>query len=119
MHRQQRRLPLWSYSTSICRNDWRLSCGCGNASRGTATKPAIARLTGQQRRRMILMLRAFDGHQHHATYRELAATLLDPDLRLYSRRDWLISSHRSQIIRLVKDAIERMEGGYRELLSGP
>jgi hypothetical protein len=67
---------------------------------------------------MILMLRALDGHQQQATYRDLAATLLDPDVRTQSRRDWLTSSYRSQIIRLVKDAVGRMQGGYRDLLIG-
>ncbi len=85
---------------------------------GVATTPTISPLTRPQRRRMILMLRALDGRQQHATYRDLAATLLDPDVRWQSRRDWLTSSYRSQIIRLVKDAVSRMEGGYRELLRG-
>ncbi len=84
---------------------------------GAATAPSVPSLTRQQRHRMILMLRALDGHQQQATYRDLAATLLDPDVRLHTRRDWLTSSHRAQIIRLVKDAVSRMRGGYRELLS--
>ncbi|WP_425994757.1 DUF2285 domain-containing protein [Afipia sp. DC4300-2b1] len=83
-----------------------------------AVRPVVSPLTEQQRRRMILMLRALDGHQQQATYRDLAATLLDPDVRTQSRRDWLTSSYRSQIIRLVKDAVGRMQGGYRDLLIG-
>ena len=67
---------------------------------------------------MILMLRALDGREQHATYRDLAATLLDPDVRLQSRREWLTSSRRAQIIRLVKDGVRRMNGGYRDLLRG-
>jgi hypothetical protein len=85
---------------------------------GTATQPTVSSLTGQQRHRMILMLRALDGHRQHATYRDLAATLLDPDVRLLSRGDWLTSSRRAQIVRLVKDGIRRMDGGYRDLLRG-
>jgi hypothetical protein len=85
---------------------------------GAATKPAVSPLTGQQRHRMILMLRALDGRQQHATYRDLAATLLDPDVRLQSRSDWLTSSRRAQIVRLVKDGIRRRDGGYRDLLHG-
>ena len=81
-------------------------------------RPTALPLTVQQRRRLILMLRALDGRQQRATYRDLAATLLDPDVRIQSRRDWLTSSYRSQIIRLVKDAVGRMQGGYRDLLSG-
>ncbi len=85
---------------------------------GIATRPAVSPLTGQQRHRMILMLRALDGREQHATYRDLAATLLDPDVRLQSRGDWLTSSHRAQIVRLVKDGTRRMNGGYRDLLRG-
>lgn len=85
---------------------------------GAAATPAASGLTRQQRRRLILMLRAFDGRQQHATYRELAAVLIDPDARSQSRRDWLTSSWRAQIIRIVKDGIRRVYGGYRELLRG-
>jgi hypothetical protein len=85
---------------------------------GTAAKPTISPLTRQQRHRMILMLRALDGRQQHATYRDLAAILLDPDVRLLGRGDWLTSSRRAQIVRLVKDGIRRMDGGYRDLLRG-
>jgi hypothetical protein len=80
--------------------------------------PPIAPLTAQQRRRLILMLRALDGWQEHASYREIAAVLLDPLVRHQSRRDWLTSPRRAQIIRLVRDAVRRMRGGYRDLLSG-
>lgn len=75
-------------------------------------------ITAQQRRRFILMLRALDGWREHASYRDLAATLLDADVRDQSRRDWLTSSSRAQIIRIVRDGIRRMEGGYRDLLFG-
>ena len=80
--------------------------------------PIVSPLTEQQRHRLILMLWALDGWHEHATYRELAATLLDAGVSRQSRRDWLTSSRRSQIIRLVKDGIRRMEGGYLELLTG-
>ena len=82
------------------------------------TPPPLLPLTAQQRRRLILMLRALDGWQEHASYRELAAILLDPDVRGQPRREWLTSPRRAQIIRLVKDAVRRMHGGYRDLLSG-
>jgi hypothetical protein len=80
--------------------------------------PPVAPLTAQQRRRLILMLRALDGWQQHASYREIAAVLLDPLVRSQSRREWLTSPRRAQIIRLVRDAIRRMRGGYRDLLRG-
>jgi len=85
--------------------------------RGSA-RPPVSPLTIQQRRRLIVMLRALDGWHERASYRDLAATLLDPDVRSQTRRDWLTSSRRAQIIRIVKDAIRRMRGGYRDLLRG-
>jgi hypothetical protein len=80
--------------------------------------PPLAPLTPQQRRRLILMLRALDGWQQHASYREIAAVLLDPLVRSQPRREWLTSPRRAQIIRLVRDAVRRMRGGYRDLLRG-
>ncbi len=82
------------------------------------TSPPVAPLTEQQRRRLILMLRALDGWLERASYRELAAALLDPAVRRQSRPDWLTSAARAQIIRLVRDAVRRMKGGYRDLLRG-
>lgn len=86
--------------------------------RRTAAAP-VAPLTPQKRRRMILMVRALDGWQSSATYRDLAAALLDPDVARQSRREWQTSSSRAQIIRIVRDAVRYMEGGYRNLLRPP
>jgi hypothetical protein len=83
-----------------------------------STPSPVAPLTNQQRRRLILMLRALDGWLERASYRDLAATLLDPGVRAQPRRDWLTSAARAQIIRIVKDAVHRMKGGYRDLLRG-
>lgn len=85
---------------------------------GQATPPAAAPLTQQKRRRMILMVRALDGWQHRASYRDLAAALLDTDVLRQSRREWQTSSRRAQIIRIVRDAIRHRDGGYRDLLGG-
>lgn len=85
---------------------------------GRQTAPSVLPLTAQQRRRLILMLRALDGLSEHATHRELAAALLDADAPRQSRSDWRTSPIRAQIIRIIRDATERMEGGYRELLVG-
>jgi hypothetical protein len=80
--------------------------------------PLIAPLTTQQRRRLILMVRALDGWLERASYRDLATTLLDPAVRDQPRRDWLTSAARAQIVRIVRDAVRRMKGGYRDLLRG-
>lgn len=83
-----------------------------------SASPAALPLTAQQRRRLILMLRALDGWLEHASYRDIAATLLDPSVRAQARHDWLTSAARAQIIRMVRDAVRRMKGGYRDLLQG-
>jgi hypothetical protein len=78
----------------------------------------VAPLTRQQRRRLILMLRALDGWQERASYRELATVLINARVHHQPRHEWLTSPHRAQIIRLVKEALRRVRGGYRELLCG-
>lgn len=85
---------------------------------GHSKPPPVAPMTTQKRRRMILMVRALDGRQHQATYRDLAAALLDADVTLQSRREWQTSSRRAQIIRIVRGAVRYMEGGYRDILRG-
>jgi len=62
------------------------------------------------------MVRALDGHQAQASYREIALTLYGP--AAVARYPWKTSSIRGQTIRLVKDAVVTMEGGYRKLLRG-
>lgn len=76
------------------------------------------RLTAMQRRRLILMLRALDGHQSGASYRDIALALLDAQEAQWPARDWKCSAARSQVIRLVADATALMNGGYRKLLRG-
>jgi hypothetical protein len=73
-------------------------------------------LTARLRRRLILMVRALDGHQAQASYREIALALYGP--AAVARYPWKTSSIRGQTIRLVKDAVVTMEGGYRKLLRG-
>lgn len=73
-------------------------------------------LTARLRQRLIQMVRALDGHQAQASYREIALTLYGP--AAVARYPWKTSSIRGQTIRLVKDAIVTMEGGYRKLLRG-
>mgnify|MGYP001043162979 FL=1 len=76
------------------------------------------RLTAMQRRRLILMLRALDGRQAGASYRDIALALFDAQEARWPARDWKCSAARSHVIRLVADAIALMNGGYRKLLRG-
>ena len=64
------------------------------------------------------MLRAIDGRLDGASYREIASTLLDPDVARQPARDWKGSAAHSRVYRLVKDALALIRGGYRKLLSG-
>jgi hypothetical protein len=73
-------------------------------------------LTARLRQRLVLMVRALDGHQAQASYREIALALYGQ--AAVARYPWKTSSIRGQTIRLVKDAVFIMEGGYRRLLRG-
>ncbi len=78
--------------------------------------PKAWAITERLRVRLLLMLRALDGHYTRASYREIARVLYGSDA--VARYPWKTSSVRGQTIRLVKDAIAVMEGGYRKLLRG-
>lgn len=73
-------------------------------------------LTARLRQRLVLMVRALDGFQAQASYREIALALYGP--AAVARYPWKTSSVRGQTIRLVQDAVVTMEGGYRKLLRG-
>ncbi len=76
--------------------------------------PRAWAITARLRRRLISMVRALDGHLAGASYREIAVVINGPDA--ISKYPWKTSSVRGQTIRLVKDAVATMEGGYRQLL---
>jgi hypothetical protein len=73
-------------------------------------------LTRQRRDRLVLMLRALDGHLSEASYREIAEALFGA--RRLEREAWKTSSLRDRTIRLVKGGLAHMRAGYRELLRG-
>ncbi len=72
-------------------------------------------ITARLRQRLVPMVRALDGHLAGATYREIAVALYAPGA---IGDGWKTSSRRGQTIRLVKDGLVTMEGGYRKLLHG-
>jgi hypothetical protein len=76
--------------------------------------PALWEMTRRYRQRLALMVRALDGHLASASYREIADALYGPEA--ITRYAWKTSSIRGQTIRLVKDGIRMMKGGYRRLL---
>jgi hypothetical protein len=86
------------------------------AGRSPGPLPKRWRITRRHRWRLTLMLRALDGHLDQASYREIADALFGGEA--VARYAWKTSSVRGQTIRLVKDAIRMMKGGYRKLLAG-
>src|SRR5262249_1112905 len=73
-------------------------------------------LTRQRRDRLVLMLRALDGHLCDASYREIAEGLFGA--ARVEREAWKTSSLRDRTIRLVKSGVSLMRAGYRRLLRG-
>jgi len=73
-------------------------------------------LTRQRRDRLVLILRALDGHLAEASYREIAEVLFGD--RRIEREIWKTSSLRDRTIRLVRGGVALMRAGYRRLLRG-
>src|SRR5262245_65003129 len=78
------------------------------------TSPLV--LTRQRHDRLMLMLRALDGHLADASYREIAQVLFGA--RRLELEPWKTSSLRDMTIRLVKGGRVLMQAGYRKLLRG-
>lgn len=81
---------------------------------GHAPGQAPCSLTRQRRDRLVLTLRALDGHLDAASYREIAEVLFGA--RRIEREPWKTSSLRDRTIRLVKGGLALMRDGYRKLL---
>ena len=81
------------------------------AARPLATDP---RITPQRRHRLRHMLRAFDGRACSATYREIAEVLFG--VPRVASDPWKTSALRDATIRLVRDGLAMVNGGYRDLL---
>jgi hypothetical protein len=84
--------------------------------RSSGPLPKAWQITRRHRQRLTLMIRALDAHLADASYREIADVLYGAEA--VTRYAWKTSSVRGQTIRLVKDAIGMMRGGYRKLLRG-
>jgi hypothetical protein len=64
--------------------------------------------------RLITTLRALDGHLAGASYRAIANDLFTPDR--VAADPWKTSPLRDRAIRLVRQGLSLMKGGYRKLL---
>ncbi len=78
--------------------------------------PQSHMLTAQQRKRLILMLLALDGHLSKASYREIASALFGDGAT--SEKGWKTHPIRGKTIRLVNNAIKMVNRGYLKLLRG-
>jgi hypothetical protein len=83
--------------------------------RGNPTTSPLP-LTRQRHDRLMLMLRALDGHLADASYREIAQVLFGA--RRLEHEPWKTSSLRDITIRLVRGGRALMQAGYRKLLRG-
>jgi hypothetical protein len=72
-------------------------------------------LTSQRRQRLILALRALDGHQAGESYRAIAQGLFGAN-RVPNGSAWKTHDLRDRTIRLVRYGSSLMEGGYLDLL---
>ena len=76
--------------------------------------PTFHELSPQRRQRLALTLRALDARIEGNSYREIAEGLFGP--RRIPERAWKSDDLRNRTIRLVKDGVALMRGGYRALL---
>jgi len=85
---------------------------------GLGAGPPPQLLTTLQQRRLVMMLRAWDGRMDGVRARELAAMLIDPGVTSYNAAEWSDSRQRRQIGRWLGDAKKLVHGGYLRLLRG-
>jgi Uncharacterized conserved protein (DUF2285)/Family of unknown function (DUF6499) len=85
--------------------------------RHKAPRPFPPPLSKPRRDRLIAGLRALDGHIAGASYRDIAAELFGE--AAVPKRGWKDHDLRDRTIRLVRDAVRMMQGGYRQLLLHP
>lgn len=76
------------------------------------------RLTTQRRQRFALTLRALDGRLAHASYRVIAQSLFGRG-RIPAGATWKTHDLRDRTIRLARNGLKLMCGGYLDLLRLP
>ena len=79
--------------------------------------PNPAALSPARRSRLVLSFRALDAHLDKASHREIAKGLFGRDR--IPERAWKTHDLRDRTIRLVRDGVALMSGGYRQLLLYP
>ena len=79
--------------------------------------PADPRVTPQRQRRARLMLRVVDARVAGASYRQIAAQLF-PNLK-HDSETWVENPVRETTVRLARDGLAFVGGGYRRILRLP
>ncbi|MFS0804638.1 DUF2285 domain-containing protein [Brevundimonas phoenicis] len=79
--------------------------------------PADPRVTPQRQRRARLMLRVVDARVAGASYRQIAAQLF-PNLK-HNSETWVENPVRETTVRLARDGLAFVRGGYRKILRLP
>ena len=79
--------------------------------------PADPRVTPQRQRRARLMLRVVDARVAGASYRQIAAQLF-PNLK-HDSATWVENPVRETTVRLARDGLAFVRGGYRKILRLP
>lgn len=79
--------------------------------------PADPRVTPQRQRRARLMLRVVDARVAGASYRQIAAQLF-PNLK-HDSETWVENPVRETTVRLARDGLAFVRGGYRKILRLP
>ena len=82
-----------------------------------SSKPPYHDFSAHVRERLALTIRALDGHSDGNSYRAIAEVLFGR--ASVTERAWRTHDLRSRTIRLVKNGIALMRGGYRALLHLP
>jgi len=77
--------------------------------------PPAVQLTAPRHRRLVLALRAHDGHLDGHSYRNIAIGLFGA-ARVPRGAAWKTHDLRARTMRLVAEAIRLRDGGYRALL---
>lgn len=88
------------------------------SGRRSGPLPRALQLSNYQRARLALQLRSLDGLEEGASRREIAAILLDPEVRIVPAIEWKNAALRKRINRIISRAKLMRSGGYLALLRG-
>lgn len=88
------------------------------SGRRSGPLPRALQLSRYQRTRLALQLRSLDGLEDGASRREIAAILLDPEVRDLPAIEWKNAAPRKRINRIIARAKLMSDSGYLAFLRG-